>query len=61
MGRPEEALYACVRAREAIDNCRIKLAIDAPRSQEYYLDVLQRVDLAAVQREIARLRRQLYL
>jgi len=60
-GDDQGALYACLRAREAVFNCRIKLGVDAPRSQQYYQEILERVDLALLRRQIFHLRRTLYL
>lgn len=60
-GRPEQALYAFCRAREAIFNCRIKLAVDSPRSHAYYERILAQVDLDQVRRLIHQLRRELLL
>lgn len=59
-GDLEGALYAYVRAQEAVFNCRVKAAVPAPRSREYFVEVLRLVDLNAVRRRIAELRRELY-
>ena len=60
-GRPEQALYAMNRAREAVFNCRVKLAADSPRSRAYYTRILSQVDLDNIRRSISRLRRELLL
>jgi tetratricopeptide (TPR) repeat protein len=59
-GDTEGALYAYVRAQEAVFNCRVKASVDAPRSQQYFDSVLRLVDLQAVRRRIAELRREAY-
>ncbi len=60
-GDLEGALHASVRARECVFDCRILTAVGAPRSHAFYEDVLDKVDLAALRRRIAELRRELYL
>lgn len=60
-GRPEKALYAMNRAREAVFNCRIKLAADSPRSHAYYTEILRQVDLGRILQAIHQLRRELLL
>ncbi|MFT7462620.1 MAG: tetratricopeptide (TPR) repeat protein [Pseudohongiellaceae bacterium] len=58
-GRSEQALYAMCRAREAVFNCRVKLAADSPRSHAYYTRVLGQVDVNQVRRAIHELREEL--
>ena len=59
-GSDEEALYALVRAREAVLNDRIKSGVDSPRSREFFEDLLRKVDLTDIRLRIADLRRKLY-
>ena len=59
-GADDEALYALVRAEEAVLNDRIKAAVDSPRSREFFEDLLRKVDLAEIRTHIANLRRKLY-
>ncbi len=59
--RPEQALYAYVRAQESVFNCRLKVSVGAPRSQLYYAAVLKQAQLAVIRRRIAELRRALFL
>jgi O-antigen ligase len=56
----EEALYALVRAEEAVLNDRIKASVDSPRSRSFFEDLLRKVDLADVRTRLVALRRQLY-
>ncbi len=60
-GRPEKALYAMNRAKEAVFNCRLKLAADSPGSHAYYTEILGQVDLARIRQAISQLRRELLL
>ena len=60
-GRPEKALYAMNRAREAVFNCRIKLAADSPQSHAYYARILGQVDLDRIRQAIHQLRQELLL
>src|SRR5262249_51365282 len=60
-GADEEALYALVRAHEAVHNDHIKAGVDSPRSREFFEDLLRKVDLADIRMHIASLRRKLYL
>jgi tetratricopeptide (TPR) repeat protein len=59
-GADEEALYALVRAEEAVLNDRIKAGVDSPRSREFFEDLLRKVDLTDIRTRIANLRRKLY-
>jgi len=59
-GDTEGALYAYVRAQEAVFNCRVKASVDAPRSRLYYEGVLRQVDLPTIRRRILELRREAY-
>lgn len=59
-GNLEGAAQALQRAVEAVYNCRIKRAIDDPSSRAYYDRILERVDLEALRRLQAQLRRELF-
>lgn len=56
----EAALYAYVRAEEAVLNCRIKLEVANPRSEAFYQRMLDQTDLGDIRRRIAHLRQALY-
>jgi hypothetical protein len=60
-GDTEGALYAYVRAQEAVFNCRVKARVDAPRSRLYFEGVLRQADLETIRRRISELRREAYL
>lgn len=59
-GQGEQALYAWIRAREAVFNARIKSAVDDPGAQAYFRDILGRADLDLIRKRISSLRRELY-
>ncbi|HEX5011054.1 MAG TPA: O-antigen ligase family protein [Planctomycetota bacterium] len=59
-GADEEALYALVRAKEAVANDRIKAGVASPRSREFFEELLRKVDLGQIRTHIAELRRKLY-
>ncbi len=59
-GRLEDALYAYVRAEEAVGNARLKARVDSPRSRRFFERSLERVDLARIREGVVRLRRTVY-